>query len=117
MTEYAADKDADAVELYRNVEVRYEFINGDFRVINNQIVGSEVIYAAHDRFFMFNPSTLQTLRYLCRRLENQTFLTVALLTAPTRHYSKSAFCRLSAGSGGKLISLLKGIWQIPLFGQ
>lgn len=34
MTEYAADKDADAVELYRNVEVRYEFINGDFRVLN-----------------------------------------------------------------------------------
>lgn len=35
MTEYAADKDADAVELFRSVEVYYVFINGDFRVINN----------------------------------------------------------------------------------
>jgi len=34
MTEYAADKDADAVELYRNVDVYYVFVNGDFRVIN-----------------------------------------------------------------------------------
>ncbi|MBQ2534927.1 MAG: hypothetical protein II546_05680, partial [Prevotella sp.] len=32
--EYAPDKDAEALELYRNVEVRYEFINGDFRVLN-----------------------------------------------------------------------------------
>ena len=35
MTEYAADKDADAVELFRDVNVYYAFINGDFRVINN----------------------------------------------------------------------------------
>ena len=34
MTEYAADKDADAVELFRQVDVYYHFINGDFRVIN-----------------------------------------------------------------------------------
>ena len=32
MTEYAADKDADAVVLYRKTEVYYLFINGDFRV-------------------------------------------------------------------------------------
>ena len=35
MTEYAADEDADAVELFRDVNVYYAFINGDFRVINN----------------------------------------------------------------------------------
>ena len=35
MTEYAADKDADAVELFRDVNVYYAFINGDFCVINN----------------------------------------------------------------------------------
>ena len=35
MTEYAADKDADAVELFRSVEVFYVLVNGDFRVINN----------------------------------------------------------------------------------
>ena len=34
MTEYAADKDADAIELFRHVNVYYEFINGDFRVNN-----------------------------------------------------------------------------------
>lgn len=32
MTEYALDKDADAVELFRQADVYYEFINGDFRV-------------------------------------------------------------------------------------
>lgn len=35
MTEYAADKDADAVVLYRKTEVYYLFINGDFRVFYN----------------------------------------------------------------------------------
>ena len=35
MTEYALDKDADAVELFRSVEVFYVLVNGDFRVINN----------------------------------------------------------------------------------
>jgi hypothetical protein len=34
MTEYAADKDADAVELFRQLDVYYTFINGDFRVNN-----------------------------------------------------------------------------------
>lgn len=34
MTEYAPDKDADAVELFRQVNVYYEFINGDLRVHN-----------------------------------------------------------------------------------
>ena len=32
MTEYAADKDADAVVLYHKTDVYYEFINNDFRV-------------------------------------------------------------------------------------
>lgn len=32
MTEYAADKDADAVVLYHKTDVSYEFINNDFRV-------------------------------------------------------------------------------------
>jgi hypothetical protein len=32
MTEYAADKDADAVVLCHKTDVRYQFINGDFRV-------------------------------------------------------------------------------------
>ena len=35
MTEYAADKDADAVELFRDVDVYYVFVNGEFRVINS----------------------------------------------------------------------------------
>lgn len=35
MTEYAADKDADAVVLYRKTDVYYLFINGDFRVFYN----------------------------------------------------------------------------------
>ena len=34
MTEYAPDKDADAVELCRLVDVFYEYNNGDFRVAN-----------------------------------------------------------------------------------
>ena len=33
MTEYAADKDADAVVLYHKTDVSYEFINNDFKVI------------------------------------------------------------------------------------
>ena len=33
MTEYAPDKDADAVELCRQVDVFYEYNNGDFRVV------------------------------------------------------------------------------------
>ena len=32
MTEYAADKDADAVVLYHKTDVSYEFINNDFKV-------------------------------------------------------------------------------------
>ena len=32
MTEYAADKDADAVVLYHKTDVTYEFINNDFKV-------------------------------------------------------------------------------------
>lgn len=32
MTEYAADKDANAVELYRLVDVCYSILNGDFRL-------------------------------------------------------------------------------------
>lgn len=32
MTEYAADKDANAVELYRLVDVSYSILNGDFRL-------------------------------------------------------------------------------------
>lgn len=32
MTEYAADKDADAVVLCHKTDVRYQFINGDFKV-------------------------------------------------------------------------------------
>ena len=34
MTEYEPDKDADAVELCREVDVFYEFVNGNFRVSN-----------------------------------------------------------------------------------
>ena len=33
MTEYAPDKDADAVELCRQVDVFYEYNNGDFSVV------------------------------------------------------------------------------------
>ena len=33
MTEYDADKDADAVVLYHKTDVSYQFINNDFRVI------------------------------------------------------------------------------------
>lgn len=36
MTEFAADKDADAVELFRQVNVYYYFVNGDFRVIKKE---------------------------------------------------------------------------------
>ena len=34
MTEYAPDKDADAVVLFRQVDVFYQFINGNFRIHN-----------------------------------------------------------------------------------
>lgn len=34
MTEYAPDKDAEAVELYRSVDVNYAYINDDFRIIH-----------------------------------------------------------------------------------
>ena len=50
MTEYAADKDADAVVLYHKTDVSYEFINNDFRVF----------YRVNTRLKVLKPEGRQT---------------------------------------------------------